>query len=529
MSQHTIENLIEDTVYLIDDAALPGIDKRDCFRKLYRIQAFYDTGYTHFRVMDILLKHGFVHRIPLEAHPDYAQRKTDLERFEAPGWLETDAGQVYVDLDGNQRYLYVEAGDPLWERLCASGRLSTIECRPLPDIGIPKVLRITLEEAERQGAKHLLNDWYGLLVNGYVERVFDESDGFPRTFEGLLSNDDFRAIRQIAQRNGVKRLRGANEDVLLPGLRAEVAMAKDVEEAFTVRFFLDLRKTPEALSKAYEKAAQVLEKAAQQAKRRKAKGENIFDDLIHGKVGDFLLRRGWHAGDLSHEHIRLWYRDKGGDRQVVWVQFDPDEKFLLCQQGLQQELLLTWQQRKPDTEIHHLHFYRNIQATLSETEMDKNKHIHPFGGWKFDPAQSKKILESRIDNLVEALERVGDGYFDYLATQFPARFFERDPERLLHLLEEGEDETGIIPDFVLFDSPYSILFAFAFHHSLGGDDQRAAWCLERTRAVFAGRPRKSAYITQYVEPFLEKWPVSGTATPLPPLYHIYLHRKLAGF
>lgn len=38
MSQHAIENLVEDTVYLIDRSALLGLDKRGYFRKLYQIQ-----------------------------------------------------------------------------------------------------------------------------------------------------------------------------------------------------------------------------------------------------------------------------------------------------------------------------------------------------------------------------------------------------------------------------------------------------------------------------------------------------------
>lgn len=528
MSQHAIEGLIEDTVYLIDKAGLPGIDKRAYFRKLYRIQAFYDTGYTHFRVMDILLKHGFVHRIPLESHPDYERRKSHFDGLEVPGWLRNDDvdGSVYLQQEDGQRYLYFDVGDAFWEQVCAMGLLAEGDCRPLEDIGIPKVIRIALEEAGRQGGKRLLNDWYGLLVKGYIERVFDEKEGFPATLGGLSADEECLAIRQIAQRNGVKRLRDADEDVQLPNLREELDMAKGLEEKFTIRFFLELRKTPEALLEAYGKARKALTKAAERAAREKAEGANVFDELIGGRLGNALAEKGWQKGNPSRENTWLWYRDAGSDRQFVWVQFDPEEKFLLCQQGMQHGLLLKWQRREPDEEIHHLHFYRNIQVAFLGDWMNGNKHIHHFGGWKFDPTKSRKTLEPRIDNLIEALEIVGDGYFDYLGEQFPDRFFERDPERLLYLLEEGEDETGIIPDYVLFDSPYSILFAFAFHYALQGNEERAAWCLASVRDTYANRPRKSAYITQYVEPFLEQWPAKGTDTVLPPLYHYYLHGYL---
>src|SRR5690606_5488257 len=144
---------------------------------------------------------------------------------------------------------------------------------------------------------------------------------------------------------------------------------------------------------------------------------------------------------------------------------DTEEKLLRCQQGLQHPLLLAWQKRNPSTEVHQLHFYQNVQISLPDTWIDGNKHLHFLGGWKFDITQSKKTLEGRVDNLIEALDLVGDRYFDYLINQFPSHFFERDPERLLHLITEGDDETGIIPDYVLFDSPYSILFTFAIHEA----------------------------------------------------------------
>src|SRR5262249_57598766 len=77
MSMHEIEELQEVSIRLLD--RIEGLDHRSMFKRLYDFDALFDTGFTHFRVMDILLKRRFYYRMALEDHPDYAQFKDALE------------------------------------------------------------------------------------------------------------------------------------------------------------------------------------------------------------------------------------------------------------------------------------------------------------------------------------------------------------------------------------------------------------------------------------------------------------------
>ena len=75
MSIHEIDGLVEDSVHLVAKSSMtPGI-KRDFLFNLYRFQAMFDTGYTHFRVIHTLLDLKFMYRIPIEKHPDYEEHK----------------------------------------------------------------------------------------------------------------------------------------------------------------------------------------------------------------------------------------------------------------------------------------------------------------------------------------------------------------------------------------------------------------------------------------------------------------------
>ncbi|KAG1663423.1 hypothetical protein GQR58_020367 [Nymphon striatum] len=48
-------------------------------------------------------------------------------------------------------------------------------------------------------------------------------------------------------------------------------------------------------------------------------------------------------------------------------------------------------------------------------------------------------------------------------TEFNQRLFERDSKELMHLMEYGEDDSGIIPDYILFHSGTMIPLMFLFN------------------------------------------------------------------
>lgn len=79
MSMHEIEDLIEITIRTLHSSDIPVSEKRQLFANCYRLQAYFDTSYTHFRLMDILLENDYMqtYRIddfPLaKKYPDYYQ------------------------------------------------------------------------------------------------------------------------------------------------------------------------------------------------------------------------------------------------------------------------------------------------------------------------------------------------------------------------------------------------------------------------------------------------------------------------
>jgi hypothetical protein len=505
MSQHAIEDLTEDTVHLIDTSDLT--DKRDYLAAIYRIQGYYDTGYTHFRVMDILLKHGFVYRIAADIYPKYAARTAEV-----PGWMEdAETGELaYVQQEEGKNFLYVDAGSVSWELLCQQQLLPEAACKPLKPVPLPALIYQLLLLAEQQGNTTLINNWYGLMVNGCMDATFDEKDGFPSGIHQLVENEALLSIRQLVQRNGVKRLRNADEALMLPSLPSEVQMAGGLEKEYVARFYLDLKKTPEALLAAYEKAA-----------KAKAAGVSLVDGLINGQLHAGLASRGWVNIPAPEPNRWSWYKDEPNGRRFIKVILEEADKFLMCYLGLQHNLLLDWQQRAADTEMAYVHFSQMAIASLPEDRQEDKKVLHPYGGWKFDLTKSKKILEAQIARLLEDLQIAEEQYFNYLHKEFPKAFFQRQPDRLLHLLEDGEDDTGIIPNYVLFDSPYAILLAFAYHYRTQGKDDKAAAMIGLVKEKLDSKPRKSAYETKYLEPYL-----AGDGAGMPPVYHHMLVQKL---
>ncbi|MEC8886595.1 MAG: hypothetical protein VX875_05770 [Pseudomonadota bacterium] len=56
---HEIEDLVEATIRTIDILDIPSHEKRQLIANCYRAQAYFDTSYTHFRLMDVLLRNDW--------------------------------------------------------------------------------------------------------------------------------------------------------------------------------------------------------------------------------------------------------------------------------------------------------------------------------------------------------------------------------------------------------------------------------------------------------------------------------------
>jgi hypothetical protein len=166
MSVHEFESLVEMSVQVLDaDQGAESAGLRSMFYHLYEFQHMWDTGFTQFRVMDMLLKHHFTYQMDMLAHPDYAAYRTILEqvaetsrqagtasddkydvvqfirvepidpRLERQmGWQEYKVLQQSNPVAAYYRYpfLYAETGSSLWRRLVETGRLTGVDAEP-PD------------------------------------------------------------------------------------------------------------------------------------------------------------------------------------------------------------------------------------------------------------------------------------------------------------------------------------------------------------------------------------------------------------
>ncbi|HVI47652.1 MAG TPA: tetratricopeptide repeat protein [Chitinophaga sp.] len=178
MSMHEVESLVELSVLCLDNSSNEQLDRRSLFYNLYRLQGQFDTGFTHFRVMDILVKHKFVYTFPVMAHPAYAQHQRFFDELAAAGkfsfiyeqpekpWdAESNPVAAYTapDAAANAYVLYCDAGSSLWKAMVAAGSLKGNAAIAPQEIPVFSLALTLAEEAGRQEDKYLLGLWYQLL------------------------------------------------------------------------------------------------------------------------------------------------------------------------------------------------------------------------------------------------------------------------------------------------------------------------------------------------------------------------------
>ncbi|MCH5670636.1 hypothetical protein [Streptomyces gilvus] len=163
MSDHRVEDLVEQSIRLVDSRhPADGLRVRDWIGVLFHVQDQYDCSFTHFRVMDILLRRGFTFRFPPVEHPDYGERReafaaltefTALKDVHGGGWLEDG----YFDPD--PPFVYCDAGSALWRRMVHLGRLAGPAAAPLRELPLIDVLEAIAAAGEELGDRGLIADW----------------------------------------------------------------------------------------------------------------------------------------------------------------------------------------------------------------------------------------------------------------------------------------------------------------------------------------------------------------------------------
>jgi hypothetical protein len=182
MSMHEFEDLVEYSIRALASSTLADtLDVRSACWWLYDFQNHWDTGFTHFRVMDILLDFRFAYRFALQQHPDYEQQRDYFDALKdftfilvkpnepsGKGWFDPVKGWTSENpVAGYYKapYLYCDAGSPLWERMVEIGVLTGGDSlAPDETMGISGAVLAVARAAEQQNDLRLISDWYGYLA-----------------------------------------------------------------------------------------------------------------------------------------------------------------------------------------------------------------------------------------------------------------------------------------------------------------------------------------------------------------------------
>jgi len=165
MSMYEVEALIENTVRVIDQSDEPSNQKRNLIWNAYHIQSYFDCSFTHFRLMDILLKNEYVQTFKLKDYPLYSQYPDFFEGLliKKFGWIQENpvekwsrSNQAVAYWDKKTSKIYVDYGSRFYTLFPGE---SHEKIEPL-DFGLQMV-----ERAHQQKNKGHIYDWTVFMVS----------------------------------------------------------------------------------------------------------------------------------------------------------------------------------------------------------------------------------------------------------------------------------------------------------------------------------------------------------------------------
>lgn len=164
MSMWEIEALMENTVRLIDKSENSAGEKRNLIWNTYNIQSKFDCSFTHFRLMDILIKHDFVQQYEVKDFPMYSEypdffivatskdfewiREKPLEK-----WSEANPELAYWD--DNYNRIFADFGSQFYTNHPTE---KATELHPL-DFGLQ-----VIKDAYKQNDKSSIYNWTAFLI-----------------------------------------------------------------------------------------------------------------------------------------------------------------------------------------------------------------------------------------------------------------------------------------------------------------------------------------------------------------------------
>ncbi|GAA0396297.1 hypothetical protein GCM10009133_01730 [Cocleimonas flava] len=480
MSMHEIEGLVEDSIILLNQSKKKQQAKRELIYNLYRFQALFDTGFTHFRVKEILIETGYLYQIPLKDYPPFKEKPEQLVDIEKT--LEQQRGtwvdQYYAEKDSvsGAPILYFDYGSELWDQLVKNKTL-TDSATPPSRLSITQLAYIIMQEAAEQKNKVLTLQWYVMTSNCFAEEYIDENAY--KDFPAFITDSNVIESKALAIDAGIKTYKERDGYLTLQqwdDVKDNIQPDK-LDTLFILRFWLDFETSNDDLLSAYNIESAKLKQLNKDGNKQK-KINLIADEL--NKV--LTKENGWtheRLSDTEHAVEWLWYADnkeydeKTDDlnddfyRQSIKVKFEREDQAIHCDLGLQHGKILRWQKQKPNTHPAFWHFYTNLMINSDEV-MDQSiakykNRLDVLGLWKFRLSQSNKKLTESIHAFTDYLLLEGEKIFQTNLTEFNQNLFNRDSDKLMYIMEYGENDSGIIPDYVIFNSGIMIPLTFLFN------------------------------------------------------------------
>lgn len=523
MSEHAIEDWVEDCVRLVDEGAIDIAAKRRLFAALYHYQSHFDTSYTVFRVVDILIHNGYLALLPIDRHPDIEQLKAQLPAQNENGWLpaqasDPDGDMMYVfHRDGSAQFV-VQWGTALWQRLADLELIYDPEDNePVP--ALPNLILHLLQLAEKKDDQPLLQDIYLSWVNAILEYSLDDQDGISAHFRDWEKDATLQSIREFLVRHQLLKKKHQYSEFVKPSLKEELELETDPDRIAILQYLLDPKKSVKQLSKSYDKQFSELELLPQKA------------DIVEQVLSPMLQKAGWTP--LAREGFDLkskrqhwcWYQDvlekASGQTHRLFTEISLDFRYgeLGCVQSVQHELICQWQGKSLTLDLNDIHFSETIGTLLPKRVLEKNPYLKIFDLWDYSPRRSMNALRERAQSLGQAILSVGTRYLDFIASQFPGPFFDRPLQTYI----DWFDSDGAMPKELINNYLYNIMLLYAYHEMQEGHREQA---IRVAKTLEARLPEKFKSLSHWyrdsLRPALEELK-AGKCPTLPPLHSRYNH------
>lgn len=403
MSYHQIEELVEDSICLVDKASLSKGEKRKLIYNLYRFHDKFDTDYNRFRILPALQKNGFIYTFPIKKHPDYSEHKEYFNQFDenSQEWIpvninEAEQGSVYL----KEKQLWFEVNDEFWHRM--QSQLSEKDQQSPQKMTMPRLFLFILNLSFQHRDFLLTKRWYATFVNSILEFDLDENDGIPKAFNLWLKDDDLLKIRKFFEENqsvfSVKDSTYSNDDVLsIPKWSERLEFAKKPNERAILQFLLDTKTSLIDIEKRYIKEIDDqpdLTKYSLIYDFFRKKLDEQWQDGIkeikkNNEKGTITFLRKYKNEDIGPEEIY----------NCLILRYNTEVNLLSLEIGIQNTRILKWQNRQESSLPELQHFIEGLVYYCNEKEIEHDNNISNWGAWKYDIKDTHKTLTRRLDSL----------------------------------------------------------------------------------------------------------------------------------